>query len=152
MNARKIAALRADSLDAVLTAARRRRIRRRAVTVFGSTAVVAIIGMLVGPGRNPPRRPGEVSSHGEIAAAPRLPAPPSHIIRTTASSVIRINTATKPAVVRFTTPRTAVVQRIDTPALANLFPRNGVAVVHANGNSARAFFFLSSTERGRGGR
>lgn len=140
MNNRAIADLCADSLGAVLSAARRRRIRRRAIAACGGAVALTVIGILLGPSRSPEHKSMGVSPMN-IGPTPQFDPQPPHIVRTTTGSLIRISTTAKASVIRLKTSPTANVRRIDTPALADFFPGNGIAVIHGDSEPPRAVFF-----------
>ncbi len=123
-----IARLRTASLAATLTAARGRRVRRRA----GGVALAAIAALTVALFQIPRRAP---------APAVTAAAPVAHTVRPAPAALVKITTRETARVVRFRTDPARRVERIDTAGLARCFPGKGVAVIRAEGELAKVVIF-----------
>lgn len=130
MNVNDIAQLRADSLAATLSAARHRRVRRHGVVVLGGAAALVAMSIALLPMREATRTFTGVSrpAPGQFEVSPPQ-AESSRLIRTSASSVVRITSISDISHIRVNTAPAMSVERIDSSDLRACFPEKGIAFI-----------------------
>jgi hypothetical protein len=142
MNAEIITALRAESLAATLQAARRRRVRRRAVAMTGGMLGLCAIALAFLPLRERPRTFSSISGPAlSAAAAPSPKRESSALIHTHPRSVVRIATTRKISDFRVTTLPSAAVERIGRDDLRAWFPERGIAFIQTEGGPPAFLIF-----------